>query len=219
LPRDVDNDPTAAQELADLGFLTVPVVVLPGKPALPGFNVKELGAAIGVADRSLRPSLGLVLENFDLVLGAVLATTAQLRDADLKLKMPNRDRDLGGLIHDVFYKTVTWAPEIGRPSPRHAPSQKEEAARYPDVPSLLRYGEATRAALRERFSPDRDYSSIVETADGPMPLADVVTWLADHSAHHLRQMYWLMENTLGISPEDPLDLTALPGITLQATMW
>jgi hypothetical protein len=199
--------------------LTVPVVVLPGRPPLPGFNVKELGAAIGVADRSPRPSLPGVLASFDRVLGAVLATTAQLSNADLKVKMPNRNRDLGGLIPDVFYKTVTWAPEIGQPSPRHAPSQTEEAAGYRDVASLLRYGGATRAALRQRFSPDRDYDRIIETADGPMPLADVVSWLADHSAHHLRQMYWVMENTLGVTPNDPLDLTTLPGITLQETMW
>ncbi len=198
----------------------MPVVVLPGKPPIPGFNAKELGAAIGVGDGLARHSLGIVLDSFDRVLGAILKATTQLKSADLDLKMPNRDRDLRGLIHDVFYKALTWAPESGPASQRNADSQKKEAARYPDVASLLRYGEATRVALRERFSPDkRDYDRIIETADGLMTLGDAVTWLADHSAHHLRQIYWLMENKLGVRPEDPLDLATLPGITLQEQLW
>jgi uncharacterized damage-inducible protein DinB len=203
-----------------LGFLTVPVVVLPGKRPIPGFNAKELGNAIGIADRSSRQSLEGVLESFDGVLVAVLAATAQLENADLNLKMPNRDRDLRGLIHDIFYKALTWAPEHGQASRRDADKQKEEAARYRDVVSLLRYAEASRGALRERFGPDRmDYDRVIETADGPMTLAEAVTWIADHSAHHLRQVYWLMEEHLGIKPADPLDVTSLRGITLQEHLW
>lgn len=203
-----------------MGFLTVPVVVLPGQRPIPGFNAKELSAAIGAGDRLPRQSLKPVLESFDRVLTAILKATAQLNNVDLDLKMPNRDRDLRGLVHDVFYKALTWAPDAGPVCQRNADNQKREAARYPDVASLLRYGEATQAALRARFRPDRvDYERDIETADGPMPLADAVTWLADHSAHHLRQIYWLMEKDLSIRPEDPLDLTTLPGITLQEQLW
>lgn len=219
MPRDVDNDPAAAQELADLGLLTVPVVVLPGKPPVLGFNAKHLGAAIGVRDRAASYSPETVLKSFDRVLTATLKATAQLKNADLDLRMPNRDRDLRELIHDVFYKALTWAPEAGPASPRNSPGQKQEAARYPDVTTLLGYGEATQAALRARFSAGGNLDRSVETADGSMTLTDAVTWLANHSAHHLRQIYWLMENKLGVGPEDPLDLTAMPGITLQEQMW
>ncbi len=203
-----------------MGFLTVPVVVLPGRPPIPGFNAGALGAAIGVGDRSTGPSVGAVLNGFDRLLAAILRAAAQLGNADLILKMPNRDRTLGELIHDVFYKALTWVPEDGGVSRRDAATQKKDAARYPDMASLLRYGEASRATLRARFSPDRgDYTRIVETPDGAMTLADAVTWLADHSAHHLRQIYWLMEHELGVRPEDPLDLATLPGITLQEQLW
>jgi uncharacterized damage-inducible protein DinB len=64
-----------------------------------------------------------------------------------------------------------------------------------------------------------DYDRVIETADGPMTLAEAVTWIADHSAHHLRQVYWLMEEHLGIKPADPLDVTSLRGITLQEHLW
>ncbi len=197
----------------------MPVVVLPGKRPLTGFNFRELGAALGVAAGPARPSLTPVPDSFDRAITAILRATAQLSYEDLAVKLPNRDRDLRELIHDIFFKALTWAPETGPPVQRHAAEQKDDAARYPDVPSLLRYGEAAQAALRTRFSPDLDYARIIETGDGPMPLSDAVTWLADHSAHHLRQIYWLMEHTLDITPRDPLDLAALPGITLQAQLW
>ncbi len=193
--------------------------MLPGKPPLPGFNIRELEAALGVAAGPARPDPTRVLDSFDRVLGAILRATAQLSNEGLAAGLPNRDRDLRELIHDVFFKALTWAPETGPAVPRHAAEQKDAAARYPDAASLLRYGESARAVLRARFSPGRDYGRVIETADGPMPLGDAVTWLADHSAHHLRQIYWLMEHALDVTPRDPLDPAALPGITLQAQLW
>lgn len=154
------------------------------------------------------------------MLAAILRATAQLTDADLATRLPNRNRDLRELIHDIFFKALTWAPETGPAVARHADEQKQDAARYPDVASLLRYGESTRTALRGRFFRDReDDDRIIETGDGPMSLCDAVTWLADHSAHHLRQIYWLMEHALGRPPAQRLDVAALPGITLQKQLW
>jgi hypothetical protein len=48
-----------------------------------------------------------------------------------------------------------------------------------------------------------------------MALASTVTLLADHAAHHLRQICWLMESNLGVAPRGPLDPAGLPRITLQ----
>jgi len=196
------------------------VVVLPGQPPIPGFNARALSAAIGIGERAPEQRLGTVMESFDRVLAALLGVMAQLGNADLTLKMPNRERKLGELVHDVFYKALTWVPEDGRVARRDAAGQHQDAARYPDVASLRRYGEAARAVLRERFSPQRgDGPRLVETPDGSMTLTDAVAWLAGHSAHHLRQIYWVMEHDLGVRPDDPLDLTTLPGITLQEHLW
>ena len=196
------------------------MVVLPGQPPIPGFNARALSAAIGIGERAPEQRLGTVMESFDRVLAALLGVMAQLGNADLTLHMPNRERKLGELVHDVFYKALTWVPEDGRVARRDAAGQHRDAARYPDVASLRRSGEAARAVLRERFAPQRgDADRLVETPDGSMTLTDAVVWLANHSAHHLRQIYWVMEHDLGVRPDDPLDLTTLPGITLQEHLW
>ena len=196
------------------------MVVLPGTPPIPGFNPRALSAAIGVGEKAPEQRLETVMESFDRVLAALLGAMAQLGNADLTLQMPNRERKLGELVHDVFYKALTWVPDDGRVARRDAAGQHQDAARYPDVASLRRYGEAARAVLRERFSPQRgDGPRLVETPDGSMTLTDAVAWLAGHSAHHLRQIYWVMEHDLGVRPDDPLDLTTLPGITLQEHLW
>lgn len=204
-------------------------MVLPGRPPILGFNARELGAAIDVAVGATIDSPEVVFESFDRVLAATLAAAAQL-DHALDLRMPNRDRNLRELIHDVFCKALTWsqhdgpaahAPGHAGPSRPHDVDQKREAARYPDASALVEYGEVARVVMRNRFSPDRgvDYGRIVVTPDGPMTLGDTMAWIASHSAFHLRQLYWLMEHDLGIKPRAPLDLATLPGIVLPTDLW
>jgi len=96
--------------------------------------------------------------------------------------------------------------------------QHEAAASCTTVESLARYAERARAAVRRRFSSGVENGDVVETADGPMPAAAAVAWLGDHTAHHLRQIYWLMERR-GITPRDPLDPASLTGVSLQEQLW
>lgn len=251
MARDVENDPAAAQELAALGFLSVPVVALPGQPPIPGFNPRALAAAINVTDQSTSQSPEALWDSLEQVLAGVVRVTAQLRDADLGLMLPDRDRDLRELIHDVFYKARLWVREDLEVERRaHAQDerrfrqalraregalisghtavyakdearQKADAARYPDVSSLIGYGEASRPLLQARFSPGPgvDYTRLIDTPEGRMTIAEAVSWLVSHSAHHLRQIYWLMENRLRIMPDSPLDLGRLPGGTLPESLW
>lgn len=208
----------------------MPVVVLPGRPPIVGFNDRELGAAIDVAVSATRDRPEAVFESFDRVLAATLAAAAQLDSAALNLRMPNRDRNLRELIHDVFCKALTWSQDDGpgdrdrqdaRSARHNEEDQKRAAARYPDASALVQYGEASRVVLRNRLSPDHvvDYDRILVTPDGPMTLGDTITWIANHSAFHLRQLYWLMEHDLGIRPREPLDLATLPGIVLPTDLW
>lgn len=83
----------------------------------------------------------------------------------------------------------------------------------------MRYAEGGRAVMRWRFSSGQENGHIVlETADGPMSAAVALPSLADHTAHHLRQMYWLMERQ-GLSPREPLDPASLTGVSLQEQLW
>lgn len=218
--------------MAALGIRSVPVVVLPGRPPILGFNPGVLGAAIGIAGGRPAESPDVLWRSFDGVLAGVIRATAQLRGADLDVATPNRDRTLRELVHDVFYKALLWTDDRSVPEGARAPHsaaavakdearQKEEAARYRDGAALEAYGRAARARLRRCFSPESgtDYGRTIDTPEGPMTVAEAVAWLASHSAHHLRQIYWLMEHDLGISPADPLAPAALPGVTLPDSLW
>ena len=208
----------------------MPLVVLPGRAPLLGFNAQELGAAIAVAVRGSEESPEAVFESLDRVLAATLAAAAQLDQAALDLKMRERDRTLRELIHDIFYKALRWsedaepAPSGPRAAPGIRPSeggQKRQAARYADAPALVQYGEAARDALRRRLahSSGLDYGRVLSTPDGPMTGAELIAWLASHSAFHLRQLYWLMDHRLGVAPRARPDLEGLPGVALPAELW
>jgi DinB superfamily len=215
-----------------LGFRSVPVVVLPGRAPILGFNAAVLSAAIGVAERGEPVSPEALWESFDRVLAGVIAATVQLQTADLDVRLPKRGRTLRELIHDVFYKAEPWAEAGGGPGATHghgvAPGtaqkkvrQKDEAARYRDPASLVDYGQAVRARLRRRFSPEcgAEYGRLIDTPEGRMTTAEAVGWIASHSAHHLRQIYWVMEHTAGILPADPISCDGLPGLSLPDALW
>ena len=216
LPRDVENDHRASAELAALGFRAVPVVVLPGRPPLADFSDGDLAAAIGAVDRAAPMDLAVAVRNLDRLLEAVQRAARQLTNADLDFVTPQRGRDMRELIHDVFFKALHWAPETG--SPTRAAGQRDAAARCTDVESLVRYAEEARTAAHRRFTAGvAGGDTVLETADGGMPTAAAAVWLGDHTAHHLRQIYWLMDRH-GITPRDPLDPAGLPGVFLQA-LW
>lgn len=216
----------------------MPVVVLPGRPPVLGFNARELAAAIDVAVGRTTDSPEVVFESLDRVLAATLAAAAQLDHAALDFKMSNRDRNLRELIYDIFCKALIWSqaddpggdapqeqraqsPQDARPARPSEGSQKRDAVRYPDGDALVKFGQAARVVLHSRFSPDRhvDYDRILGTPDGSMTLGDTMAWLASHAAFHLRQLYWLMEHDLHIRPRERLDLEALPGVALPQDLW
>ena len=217
LLRDVENDPGASAELADLGFHAVPVVVLAGRPPLADFTERDLAAAIGLAGRAALPDLAIAVRNLNRLLGAVQRAARQLKNADLDIVTPQRGRDMRELIHDVFFKALHWAPETG--SPPRAAGQRDAAARCPDVECLVRSAENARTAVHRRFTAGvTSGGTVLETADGGMPAATAAGWLGDHTAHHLRQIYWLMDRH-GVAPRDPLDPAGLPGVCLQDALW
>jgi DinB superfamily len=231
--RDVENDRGAAEELFALGYRSVPVVILPGRAPITGFNVAALSAAIGAVEGAPAAEPDVLWKSLDRVLAAVIAAAGQLRPTDLDVVIiPSRDRTMRELIHDVFYKALLWIddrshPEAG-PAPDAAPAvtrretrQKDDAARYREPAALAEYGRKVSARLHRRFCPNlgADYRRVIDTPEGRMTIAEAVGWLVSHSAHHLRQMYWVMEHRLRMKPAEPLALSTLPGVSLPGELW
>lgn len=205
----------------------MPVIVFPGHAPIHGFNAAALRGAVGAAESApaIRPEA--LWNSLDRVTAAVVAAARQLRTADLDVTVPKRDRTMRELIHDVFYKALFWIDDRSGPDPMvsvgsndEAP-QKEDAARYRDPAALARYGQKVCGRLHRRFCPNlgADYSRAIETPEGRMTVAEAVGWLASHSAHHLRQIYWVMEHNLSMKPAEPLALSTLPGVTLPDEVW
>jgi uncharacterized damage-inducible protein DinB len=196
----------------------VPVVVLAGRPPILGFNAQVLTAAIGAAAPAEEASPAALWESLDRVLDAIIRAARRLPDADLDVRVPNRDRTLGELIHDVFYKAILWGGQDR--ADKDDAKQRADAARHRDAESLVRYAQAVRALLRACFAPESgaDYGRVIDTPEGRMTVGGAVAWLAAHSAHHLRQIYRLMEDA-GVRPADPLDPATLPGVRLPESLW
>lgn len=225
MPRDIEADPAAAAEVQAMGLRMIPVIAIDGKEPLVGFNPEKLRAALGIRQQAQAVRPRDVLAAHDRVLDAIQRAVRQIPDERLMMKTPDRDRTLQEHVWHIFRfaeLALLKGQRTGRfYLPNAMGSFAAEAAEFPTSESIARYGDGTRAALRDQFfsAPDDAFDQVIDTYAGPMRLADMAPWVANHSSHHLRQIYDLMRRLLGITPEAPLAVESMPEISVLEKLW
>lgn len=225
MPRDIEAEPAAAAEVQAMGARMIPVIAIEGQPPLIGFNPDTLRQALGIKQQAQPVDPRRVLAAHDQVLEAIQRAVRQVSDSDLDMKTPDRDRTLREHVWHIFRFAeiaLLEGPRTGRLYlPNAMGSFADEAAAYPTSESIARYGEGTRAGLRERLfsAPDAAFGQVIDTYAGPMRLGDIAPWVTNHSAHHLRQIYDLMERLLGVTPSAPLAVETMPEISVLEKLW
>lgn len=225
MPRDIEAEASAAAEVRAMGAGMIPVIAIDGQPPIIGFNPDKLRQALGIRQQARSVDPRQVLVAHDRVLEAIQRAVRQIPDSRLSMKTPDRDRTLREHVWHIFRfaeLALLEGPETGRlymPNPMG--SFAKEAAAYATSESIARYGEGTRAGLRARFSsaPDEAFEQLLDTYAGPMRLLDIAPWVTNHSAHHLRQIYDLMQRVLGVAPSAPLQVEAMPEIAVLDKLW
>ena len=219
IARDIENDPGALEELRQLGFASVPVVVV-GNRGVSGWNPPKVAELVGfeLVEKVTRTEL---IASLDMLLVAALRAIRQIPDEHLMMKSPDRDRPLRQLAHHVFrvaeagvdadvlgqFPASTWLG--GGDIPAHDRAER-----------IARYGEAVLAKLRSWFSviDEAAFARTIEADVGPRSLSAVLERTRMHVAQHLRQIYVFLEWT-GTQPDRPLTADDLAGIDLPDAVW
>ncbi len=93
-PMDVENDPAARAALAALGYRAVPVVQV-GDRSMAGWNPTRLAGLVGLSGfRETASPAAEMVRSIEVILDGALRATAQVPDARLSMRSPDRDRPL-----------------------------------------------------------------------------------------------------------------------------
>ena len=159
---------------------------------------------------------------FDKILEAVIRASRQVPSTHLMWRSPDRDRPLKVFCYHILADPDHVLDAIS--SQRYDGSFKltyaEAAARFGSMEEVTLFGERTRARLREasrRLTAEelsRPISGYAGETDGHELLHQVLS----HTAHHLRQLYDLLQR-IGVVPEEPLHEGDFKGIPMPQELW
>jgi len=209
---DVENDPEAERSLRELGFSSVPVVVI-GKRSVCGWNPTKLAELVGIVLQEKTGGPEELVSSLRVILEAALRAVRQIPDDGLERMAPGRNRPLRELVRHVFHviEVSVDADLLGM-----FPAGQWLAAK--DIPSLnsqaklSRYGEAVRAKFEAWYGaepPDPAvFSRILDADVGPRTLEQVLQRTRLHAGQHLRQLY-AFHSWLGVTSDQPLGDDAL----------
>jgi hypothetical protein len=216
------NEPGALEELMALGTRQLPVVAKAGK-WVNGQSLKAVADLLGIDLGGVQhlPQVELV-RRIDRIVEAAGRFIAQFPEERLADLVPGRPRSYGQLGWHLFNVVDAFL--------EHENGMRLEHEAYNRVPApgssradILAYGEDVRrrfAAWWEKADRRPGYW----TAKADVYYGDVsrheylerTTW---HSGQHSRQLMWILEGKLGITPNGPLEDAMWKGLPMPEQVW
>ena len=216
--HDLATDQDAAEYLKSRDIKSVPVTIVDDNDVIIGYYPKKLIPALKLdIEVDLSGKSAWLAEKYDKVLNAAIRATRQLTDAQLEQEVPWRPWS----VRDVIVHVMSF-PELAWLSHKHGSMSTEDMqasnGRLKDVVSgeaISRYGEEVLANI-SRFlnSGDTDSFDRVVPAHygGEVTVVELLNIILSHSTHHLKQVYYFMENDLGLTLKDPATEADMEGI-------
>ena len=218
----MENDPQALAELEGLGIRNVPVTIVGNKTVL-GFNREELARLFNLRDaRQKRVADSWLFETLDKILGAVIRATLQVPASHLMWRSPDRDRPLKVFCYHILADPHQVLDAIS--AQRYDGSFKltygEASERFRTMEEIGRFGQQARARLREasKSLTAAELERSIEGYAGQTNGHELLHQVLSHTAHHLRQLYDLLER-IGVDPERPLQEKNFKGISMPEELW
>ena len=159
------------------------------------------------------------------MLGATLRVIQQLSDEQLQQRLPWRER---WMVRDLMMHVLLF-PELAWLSHQHGSMSTDDMrasnTRLQDVrtsEALTAYGEGVRQHIIA-FLQSNDTAAFDRVVPahygGEVTVLELLSIILSHSTHHLKQAYWFIEHTLGISLVNPATDEDFEGIATPAALF
>ena len=219
--HDLATDQEAREYLDGRGIRSVPVTIVDDDEVIIGYYPRKLVPALSLNIKvDLSGKTNWLADKYDRILGATVRTARQLTDSQLKEQVPWRPQSLRDLIlHVLSFPELAWlSHEHGSMSTEDMRASNERLKDIVTVESIAAYGEGVRDHITE-FLAKGDTAAFDRVVPahygGEVTVLELLNIILSHSTHHLKQIYWFVEDGdggLGLTLEDRATEEDLAGI-------
>ncbi len=219
--HDLATDKEARDYLDSRGIKSVPVTIVDDDEVIIGYYPRKLVPALSLKIKvDLSGKTNWLAEKYDRLLGASVRTTRQLTEAQLKEQVPWRPQSLRDLIlHVLSFPELAWlSHEHGSMSTEDMRASNERLKGVATVEAIAEYGEGVRRNLIEFLDSGNTvaFDRVVPAHyGGEVTVLELLNIILSHSTHHLKQIYWFLEDGdggLGLTLRDRATEEDLAGI-------
>jgi uncharacterized damage-inducible protein DinB len=196
----------------------VPVTIIDDAEVIIGYYPKKLIPALKLNVKiDLSSKTSWLAEKYDIVLNGAIRATQQLTDSQLQQEVPWRPwsvRDC--IVHIISFPELAWlSHKQGSMSTDDMAASNVRIKDVATVETITQYGNQVLANI-DGFLKSGDTASFDRVVPahygGEVTVSELLNIILSHSTHHLKQMYWHMEDGLGITPLNPVTEADTEGI-------
>ena len=196
----------------------MPVTIIDDAEVIIGYYPKKLIPALKLNVKiDLSSKTSWLAEKYDIVLNGAIRATQQLTDSQLQQEVPWRPwsvRDC--IVHIISFPELAWlSHRQGSMTPDDMAASNVRIKDVATVETIIQYGHGVLANIDE-FLKNGDTASFDRVVPahygGEVTVVELLNIILSHSTHHLKQIYYYMEQDLGITPLDPVTEADTEGI-------
>lgn len=156
-------------------------------------------------------------DKYDRILNATIRATLQLSPEQLQREVAWRPETLRDtIVHILSFPELAWlSHRTGSMTPEDMQACRERLAGVNQPAEIAAYGRGVISSITA-FLNGKDDAALNRVVPahygGEVTVEELLNIILSHSTHHLKQVYWFMETTLGVAPANPATAADFEGI-------
>ena len=197
---------------------SVPVTIVDDDDVIIGYYPKKLIPALDLNIQvDLSGKTDWLSEKYTGILGAAMRATCQLSEDQLAGMIPWRPQSARDLIvHVVSFPELAYlSHEHGSMSTEDMAASNQRLKSVVSADAIVNYGEGVLKDIREFLASGNEegFDRVVPAHyGGEVTVLELLNIILSHSTHHLKQVYYFMQEDLGLTLENPATEADMEGI-------
>jgi uncharacterized damage-inducible protein DinB len=197
---------------------SVPVTIVDDDDVIIGYYPKKLVPALNLNIQvDLSGKTDWLSEKYTGILGAAMRATCQLSEDQLAGMIPWRPQSARDLIvHIVSFPELAYlSHEHGSMSTEDMAASNQRLKSVVSADAIVNYGEGVLKDIRDFLASGNEeaFDRVVPAHyGGEVTVLELLNIILSHSTHHLKQVYYFMQEDLGLTLENPATEADMEGI-------